>query len=199
MYFLLKRYSDILLSLIALLILFPLFIIIYLLILTFYGNPVFYKQERVGKNWENFYLYKFRTMRKQTGYEGVGITCLDDARITRFGAILRKYKLDELPQLINVLAGNMSLVGPRPELPKFAMVYRNEYDQILKMKPGISDFASIKYRNENNLLRTNKDPEKYYLQNILPDKINLYKKYLSEASTATDFKIILSTLKSMFK
>lgn len=199
MYFRLKRYSDIILSLIALLILFPVFIIIYFLILTFYRNPVFYKQERVGQNWENFYIYKFRTMRNLTGYEGSGVTCIDDTRVTSFGAFLRKYKLDELPQLVNVLAGNMSLVGPRPELPKFVMVYRTEYDQILKMKPGISDFASIKYRNENSLIRADRDPEAFYLHNILPDKIKLNKKYLSEASIVTDFKIILSTLLSMFK
>ena len=198
MYPLLKRISDIIISFSCLVILSPLFIIIYILVFLFSGFPVFYKQERVGRNWEKFYLYKFRTMERRVEQYDANITCIDDPRITRLGTILRKYKLDELPQLINVLMGNMSIVGPRPELFKFASIYKNEYDQILMIKPGISDFASIKYRNENFLLKKDENPENYYLNNILPDKINLNKKYISEASIITDYKIIVLTLKEMF-
>lgn len=129
----------------------------------------------------------------------IGVTSVDDSRVTRLGKFLRKYKIDELPQLINVLWGKMSFVGPRPELKKFALVYQNDYNKILEFKPGISDFASIKYSNENNLLRESEDPEMYYLNSILPDKINLNKKYISEASIYTDLKIILKTLKTIIK
>ena len=128
-----------------------------------------------------------------------GVTSRDDSRVTKIGKILRNYKLDELPQLINVLWGKMSFVGPRPELKRFAMVYRHDYDKILQHKPGISDYASIKYYNESDLLKESENPEIYYLNNILPDKINLNKRYISEASLRTDFKIIISTLKTIFK
>ncbi len=158
-----------------------------------------FKQERVGQNWEIFYIYKFRTMQIRETSNDNGVTSADDSRITKIGKILRNYKLDELPQLINVLWGKMSFVGPRPELKKFAMVYRNDYDKILKLKPGISDYASIKYYNESNLLKECENPEIYYLNNILPDKINLNKRYISEASFSTDFKIIITTLKTIFK
>ncbi len=199
MYLFIKRSLDILFSFIALMILLPFSIFIYFLILLTSGNPVFFKQERVGKNWEIFYIYKFRTMKNRVSPDEAGVTSVDDSRVTKLGRILRKYKIDEVPQLINVLWGKMSIVGPRPELKKFAMVYRNDYDKILKLKPGISDFASIKYYNENCLLRENENPEMFYLNNILPDKINLNKKYISEASFYTDFKIILTTLKTIFK
>jgi lipopolysaccharide/colanic/teichoic acid biosynthesis glycosyltransferase len=180
-------------------ILLPFSIFIYLLILLTSGYPVFFKQERVGKNWEIFYIYKFRTMKNRVNPDDAGVTSIDDSRITKLGRFLRKYKIDEVPQLINVLWGKMSIVGPRPELKKFAIVYQNDYDKILKLKPGISDFASIKYYNENYLLRESENPEMFYLNNILPDKISLNKKYISEASFYTDFKIILSTLKTIFK
>jgi len=198
MYFTLKRLSDIIFSFIALIILLPLFFLIFILIYLTSGKPVFFKQERVGKNWEIFYLYKFRTMKLSETGEDYGVTSANDSRITTVGRILRTYKLDELPQLINVLWGKMSVVGPRPELEKFAMIYRNDYDKILKLKPGISDYASIKYHNESKLLKENEDPEIYYLNNILPDKINLNKQYISEASLTTDFKIIITTLKTIF-
>ena len=199
MYLFTKRFSDILLASFALILLLPLFFFLYLLIYLTSGKPVFFKQERVGKNWEIFYIYKFRTMKDEGDRDDSGVTSADDSRITKIGRILRRYKIDELPQLINVLWGKMSFVGPRPELKKFAMVYQNEYDKILKSKPGISDFASIKYRNENSMLKENENPEMYYLNNILPDKINLNKKYISEASVFTDFKIIITTLKTIFK
>ncbi len=199
MYLILKRFSDIFFSFISLIILLPLFFLIYLLIYLTCGKPVFFKQERVGQNWEIFYIYKFRTMQIREMINDSGVTSADDSRITKFGKILRNYKLDELPQLINVLWGKMSFVGPRPELKKFAMVYRNDYDKILKLKPGISDYASIKYYNESNLLKESENPEIYYLNNILPDKINLNKQYISEASFSTDFKIIITTLKTIFK
>ncbi len=199
MYLILKRFSDIFFSFISLIILLPLFFLIYILIYLTSGKPVFFKQERVGKNWKIFYIYKFRTMQIRQTFNDSSITSANDSRITKIGKVLRTYKLDELPQLINVLWGKMSLVGPRPELKKFAMVYHQDYDKILTLKPGISDYASIKYYNESILLKESENPEIYYLDNILPDKIELNKRYISEASFATDFKIIITTLKTIFK
>ena len=130
---------------------------------------------------------------------GMGISSYNDTRITSIGKILRKFKIDELPQFFNVLAGNMSLVGPRPELLKYAKYYADDYSEILKIKPGITDYASIEFKDESLLLNNSNDNEKIYLNKILPQKISLYKKYLMEANLKTDLKIIFSTFKVLIR
>ena len=184
----LKRIFDIILSLFGLMILFPFMLIIAILIKLDSKGPVFFKQIRVTKNGREFKIFKYRTMR-------VG----SDKRITKIGAFLRKYKLDEIPQLINVLLGDMSLVGPRPEVPKYVALYTKEQKEILKVRAGITDYASIEFSDENDLLASEEDPEKAYIEKIMPKKIELNKKYLSEISILTDIKIILLTIKKILK
>ncbi len=199
MYFIVKRILDILISIFALIIMIPFLIIISLIIFITMGSPVFFLQERVGKDWKNFKIYKFRTMVNNADKTGPGVSSSDDKRITKLGSFLRKYKLDELPQFFNVLAGSMSIVGPRPELLKYAKIYKNDYSQILKLTPGITDYASIEFKNEAELLKNHNDSEKFYLYEILPQKISLYKKYLNEISFYTDLKILLYTVKALIK
>lgn len=199
MYFLMKRLLDIFISFIALIFLSPLLIIISFVIMLSSGRPIFYSQERVGKDWKRFRIIKFRTMVTEADRIGPGISSEDDERITKFGKFLRKYKLDELPQLLNVFVGEMSLIGPRPEIPKYAEFYKDDYSKILKLKPGITDYASVNYRNEAALLNGKSEGESFYLTKILPEKISLYKKYLRDASFTTDLKIILSTIKAIFR
>jgi len=194
-----KRFFDFIASLVGLIFLSPLFLIVAILIKKEDGGSVFFKQERVGQNWKTFKIYKFRTMVENADKLGAQVTRSDDPRITKIGKILRKYKLDELPQLINVLKGEMSLVGPRPEVHKYAKFYKDDYDEILKVKPGITDYASIEYRNENELLAGAKDVEKVYLEKILPEKIEYYKKYLRDISFLTDLKLILRTIWGILK
>lgn len=199
MYFLIKRLLDILISFIVIFISFPLLLVISLGIMIKYGVPIFYLQERVGKDWKRFKIIKFRTMVNGADKIGPGISSENDERVTKLGKFLRKYKLDELPQLLNVFIGEMSLIGPRPEIPKYAEFYRDDYTKILTLKPGITDYASIDYRNEAALLNGKLEGESFYLQTILPEKILLYKKYLKDVSLITDFKIFFSTLKTIFK
>jgi lipopolysaccharide/colanic/teichoic acid biosynthesis glycosyltransferase len=199
MYFFIKRLIDIFISLLALLILFPFLALISLGILISSGLPILYVQERVGKEWRKFQIIKFRTMVDDADQVGPGISSEDDMRITQIGKFLRKYKLDELPQFLNVLIGDMSLIGPRPELPRFAEFYRDDYSNILSVRPGITDYASINFRHEAALMNGKADGESYYLKEILPQKIILYKKYLKKISLATDLKILFSTFKIMFK
>jgi len=189
-----KRVFDTIAAGLGLLFLFPVFIVIAVLIKIEDGGSVFFRQERVGQNWKTFRIYKFRTMVENAEKLGAQVTRGDDPRITRIGRFLRKYKLDELPQLINVVKGEMSLVGPRPEVPKYAKLFKHEYDEILKVKPGITDFASIEYKDENELLRGVSDPEKVYISKILPEKIKYYKKYIEKISFLTDFALIIRTL-----
>ncbi|NWF90654.1 MAG: sugar transferase [Ignavibacteriaceae bacterium] len=198
MYFLIKRILDIFSSAIALLLLSPILLIIACGVMISSGTPIFYYQERVGKNWKRFQIIKFRTMINNADKIGPGISSEDDKRITKMGKFLRKYKLDELPQLFNVLLGDMSLIGPRPEIPKYAEIYKEDYSKILKLKPGITDYASITYRNEAALLNGKAEGETFYLENILPEKITLYKKYLKDISLKTDIKILVATVKSVF-
>lgn len=199
MYFFVKRLLDITISSLVLLLLSPILILISLGILISSGIPIFYLQERVGREWKKFNIIKFRTMVHDADQIGPGVSSEDDKRITRFGKFLRKYKLDELPQLFNVLYGEMSLIGPRPELPKYIEFYKDDYSKILALKPGITDFASINFRNEAALLNGKAESESYYLKKILPEKIFLYKKYLQEVSLSTDLKILFSTFKALFK
>lgn len=189
-----KRVVDFTAATLGLTILSPLLIGIAFLIKREDGGRVFFKQERVGKNWSLFKIYKFRTMVEGADKLGPNITKGDDPRITKIGRLLRKYKLDELPQLINVVRGEMSLVGPRPELLKYAKAYEKDYNEILKVKPGITDYASIEYRDENEILRGVENPEEVYLNEILPEKIKHYKRYIKEISFITDLKLILMTL-----
>lgn len=150
-------------------------------------------QERVGKDNKNFKLFKFRTMEQGSDTKGLLTVGGKDARVTRTGYYLRKYKLDELPQLLNVLLGSMSLVGPRPEVRKYVDLYTDDQKKILQVKPGITDYASLEYFGENELLAKSADPEETYIKEIFPAKLELSKKYISDAGLATDVKIILKT------
>ena len=194
----LKRIFDIISSLFGLILLSPFMIIIAILIKLDSKGPIFFKQVRVTKNGREFKIFKYRTMR--VGSDKFSqITVGKDSRITKVGDFLRKYKLDEIPQLINVLIGDMSLVGPRPEVPKYVALYTEEQKEILKVRAGITDYASIEFSNENDILANEADPEKAYIEKIMPKKIELNKKYLSEISILTDIKIILLTIKKILK
>ena len=194
----LKRIFDIILSLFGLIILLPFMIIIAILIKLDSKGPVFFKQIRVTKNGREFKIFKYRTMRVGSDKYSQ-ITVGKDNRITKIGAFLRKYKLDEIPQLINVFIGDMSLVGPRPEVPKYVAFYTDEQKEILKVRAGITDYASIEFSDENDLLASEEDPEKAYIEKIMPKKIELNKKYILEISILTDIKIILLTIKKILK
>lgn len=189
-----KRCFDIFASFIGLLLLSPFFIIIAIVILLDSRGGVFYKQFRVGKNNKDFKLFKFRSM--STGSDKKGLLTVGgrDSRITRSGYFIRKYKLDELPQLLNVLFGDMSLVGPRPEVRKYVDIYNAEQMKVLSVKPGITDYASIEYSNENELLAKSSEPEKTYIEEIMPAKLLLNQKYITEQGLLTDIKIILRTI-----
>lgn len=194
----LKRIFDITLSLFGLIILLPFMLIIAILIKIDSKGSIFFKQIRVTKGGREFKILKYRTMRVGSDKYSQ-ITVGKDKRITEIGSFLRKYKLDEIPQLINVLVGDMSLVGPRPEVPKYVNLYTEEQKEILKVRAGITDYASIEFSNENDLLASEANPEKAYIEKVMPKKIELNKKYLSEISVLTDIKIILLTIKKILK
>ena len=194
----LKRIFDTTLSLLGLIILLPFMLIIAILIKLDSKGPVFFKQIRVTKNGREFKIFKYRTMRVGSDKYSQ-ITVGKDNRITKIGTFLRKYKLDEIPQLINVLIGDMSLVGPRPEVPKYVALYTDKQREILKVRAGITDYASIEFSDENDLLASEEDPEKAYIEKVMPKKIDLNKKYISEISILTDIKIILLTIKKILK
>ena len=193
----LKRLVDILFSLIGLILLFPFLFIISLVVGFSSTGGIFYLQERVGRNNTTFKLFKFRTMRVNSDRLGLITIGGRDPRITAAGYYLRKYKLDELPQLLNVLFGTMSLVGPRPEVRKYVDLYTEEQKKVLDVKPGITDYASLEYFSENELLAKSPDPENTYINEVMPSKLALNKKYIEEAGLLTDFKIILRTLKKI--
>ena len=188
-----KRGIDILFSLIGLICLFPFFIFISFFIFITSKGGVFFVQLRVGKNNKDFKLYKFRTMFLNSDSKGLLTVGNNDKRITKLGYYLRKNKLDELPQLINVLNGTMSLVGPRPEVRRYVNLYNSEQKSILDVKPGITDFASIMYFNENEILANSVNPEQTYINEIMPIKLELNKQYINEMSLLTDLKIIFKT------
>ena len=194
----LKRIFDVTLSLFGLIILLPFMLIIAILIKIDSKGSIFFKQIRVTKGGREFKILKYRTMRVGSDKYSQ-ITVGKDKRITEIGSFLRKYKLDEIPQLINVLVGDMSLVGPRPEVPKYVNLYTEEQKEILKVRAGITDYASIEFSNENDLLASEENPEKAYIEKVMPKKIELNKKYLSEISVLTDIKIILLTIKKILK
>lgn len=194
-----KKVFDILFSFLGIIILSPVFLIIALIVKIDSQGKVFYKQTRVGKDGIDFKLFKFRTMGSDSDKSGLLTVGERDTRITKSGYYLRKYKLDELPQLINILKGDMSFVGPRPEVRKYVEMYSEEQKEVLSALPGITDVASIKYRNENEMLEKSGNPEEYYINNIMPDKINLNLEYLKQRSFVKDIGVILKTLKEIFK
>lgn len=195
----LKRVFDVLLSAFGLVILSPLLLICAVWVLVDSKGPVFYKQDRVGRKGLIFKLIKFRSMK--TGSDRSGLLTIGgrDARITRSGYYLRKYKLDELPQLLNVIRGDMSLVGPRPEVPKYVALYTPEQRLVLEVRPGITDWASLKYFDENEILGKTEDPEQVYINEIMPIKLSINIEYLHSRSLLTDFKIILLTLRRIIR
>lgn len=195
----LKRLFDILASFIGLLFLFPFLLIIGLWVGLSSPGGVFYIQERVGKNGKKFGLYKFRSMRTNADQSGKLTVGAKDARITKAGYFIRKYKLDELPQLLNVLKGEMSLVGPRPEVEQYTKLYNEEQKEVLTVKPGITDYASLEYFEENKLLGESDNPEKTYIEEVMPAKLALNKKYIEEVGLLTDLKIITQTILRIFK
>lgn len=187
------RFFDILLSLLGLVILSPLFLILYVAVCVESKGGGFYRQKRVGKGGKDFYLYKFRSMRMGSDKKGLLTVGGKDPRVTKIGAFLRKYKLDELPQLFNVLKGDMSLVGPRPEVRRYVDLYTFEQRKVLEVRPGITDYASIEYRHENDILAQATDPEKTYVEHVMPDKIRLNMLYIQNSSLKEYFRIIFLT------
>lgn len=192
------RFFDILFSLIGIIVLLPLFIIIGIAIKLDSKGPIIYRQQRVGKNGKSFSLLKFRSMYTDSDKKGLITIGAKDTRITRVGQFIRKYKLDELPQLINVLNGSMSIVGPRPEVNKYVDLYNDYQRRVLSVKPGITDFASIYFRNENEILENKSNPEDYYIKYLIPQKIRLNLVYIKNYNVKTYFLIILKTIKSVF-
>jgi lipopolysaccharide/colanic/teichoic acid biosynthesis glycosyltransferase len=194
-----KRIFDFLVSLFGLIIFSPLFLIIAILIKLDSEGPVFYQGERIGKDGKPFRIFKFRTMVKDAEKMGGPSTSADDPRLTKIGKFLRKYKLDELPQLINVLKGEMSLVGPRPEVKMYVdMLKPEEREIILSVKPGMTDLASLWDFHEEEVLKGSKDPEKTYLEKIRPKKVQLQIEYVKNRSFLLDLKIILKTILKLF-
>lgn len=189
-----KRSFDIIFSSLGLILFLPLLLIIAFLIKLESQGPIFFRQSRVGKNNKDFKIFKFRTMFIGSDKKGLLTVGNRDPRVTKVGYFLRKYKLDELPQLINVLLGNMSFVGPRPEVRHYVNFYSESDLKILSVKPGITDYASIHFRNEVELLRESENPEKFYIEHILPEKIALNNKYIEQNSLLIDIKIIFKTL-----
>lgn len=188
------RFFDIFFSIIGILFLSPLFVILYLLICLESRGGGFYSQQRIGKSGKEFCLYKFRSMYIDSDKSGVITVGRHDPRVTRVGYFIRKYKLDELPQLFNVLLGDMSFVGPRPEVKKYVDLYTVEQRKILTISPGITDYASIEYVDENILLGQSKDPDKTYVEVIMPDKIKCNMKYINHHTISEYFKIIFLTI-----
>ncbi len=197
MYNIIKRIFDFFAALLGLIILLPLFLIIGLWIILDSKGGMFYKQKRIGKNGKEFGLYKFRSMRPNSDKQGQ-ITIGNDNRITKVGRFIRKYKIDELPQLINILKGEMSVVGPRPEVKKYVDLYTDEQKKVLTVKPGLSDYASIEYFDEQTILGKADNPDKEYIEVVMPAKLKLNLKYIKDKNLSTDFKIIFKTIGKIF-
>jgi len=193
-----KRMFDIVVAAAALVVLFPLLVLSALLIKLDSPGPIFFKQERIGRNFRPFWIYKFRTMAQDAPARGGLVTIGEDARVTRVGRLLRKSKIDEIPQLTNILRGDMALVGPRPEVRQYVELFRRDYEEILQVRPGLTDLASLKYRDEAALLGKAANPEDEYRTRVLPDKIRLAKDYLRRSSFLFDLGLILKTLFKLF-
>lgn len=194
-----KRLLDILSSALVLLLLLPFWLIIAMAIVLESGGGVFYHQIRVGKDNKDFYLYKFRTMRTGSDQKGLLTVGERDSRITRVGYFLRKYKIDEFPQLLNVLKGDMSIVGPRPEVRKYVDMYTPEQMRVLSVRPGLTDLASIQYVHENELLAASEDPEKTYIEEVMPAKLALNLQYIDNQSVVGDIKLICKTFAAILR
>lgn len=193
-----KRIFDLIFALAGTIVLLPVFVCIAIWIKWDSYGGVFFRQERVGRFGKLFRIYKFRTMCLDAEAKGRQITVGEDPRITSSGRFLRRYKLDELPQLLNVVLGEMSLVGPRPEVPRYVALYPDEVcKQVLSVPPGITDYASIEYKDENAILGRASDPDKAYIEEVLPVKLRYYQRYIAERSLWVDFKLILKTLKAI--
>jgi lipopolysaccharide/colanic/teichoic acid biosynthesis glycosyltransferase len=196
-----KRLFDLLMSALGLLVLVPLFIVIALWIKRDSPGPVFFRQERVGRHGRSFHIHKFRTMRAApVGQGGLQLTVGADPRITRSGHFLRRHKLDELPQLIDVFRGKMSLVGPRPEVPRYVAHYPKDVrDKVLSVRPGITDPASIEFRREAELLARSNDPERTYIEVVMPQKLQLALRYVEQAGLRADLRLILRTVQVLVR
>lgn len=194
-----KRCFDITVSFIGIIVLLLPFAIIAILIKATSEGPVFFRQTRVGKNGKEFRIYKFRTMVSDAEKKGLQITVGQDSRITGIGKVLRKTKADELPQLFNVFVGQMSFVGPRPEVPHYVEMYNDYQKNVLRLRPGITELASIVYRDENGLLAESEDPEKTYIEEIMPKKIELNMKYFQKMNVFYDIYLIFKTFAAILK
>lgn len=193
------RFFDFFFTVLGLIILSPLFLIVAIWIKLDSSGPVFYKQTRVGRNNKDFKLLKFRSMVTDADKKGLITVGGRDPRVTKSGYLIRKYKLDELPQLLNVLIGDMSLVGPRPEVRKYVDLYNETQRKVLSVKPGITDYASIEYIDENEILGRAENPEKVYIEHIMPEKIKYNMKYIQNRSVKEYFKIIFLTIGKIVK
>jgi lipopolysaccharide/colanic/teichoic acid biosynthesis glycosyltransferase len=194
-----KRGFDIFFSFLGLLILLPFFLVLAVWIAVDSKGGVLYKQVRVGRHGKDFTLFKLRTMKTGSDHKGLLTIGGKDPRVTRSGFLLRKYKLDELPQLLNVLIGDMSLVGPRPEVRKYVTLYTPEQLQVLYVKPGITDYASIEYSNESELLSKSPNPEKFYIEVIMPEKLRMNLRYIKQQGVLSDLYIIWLTFVKVFR
>ena len=189
-----KRVCDFVLSLMGIIVLSPIFIIVSIAIKLDSKGKILFLQKRVGRYGKEFNIYKFRTMVSDAERLGKQITVGNDNRITKVGAFLRKYKIDELPQLFNVLKGDMSLVGPRPEVPKYVKLYSDEQKKVLNVRPGITDMASLRYKDENEILGKVDNPEEYYINVIMKDKLKLNLEYIEKSNIFFDLYLIIKTV-----
>jgi len=189
-----KRIFDLVLSIPSLIILSPVYLLSAILIKLDTPGPILFSQDRIGQNGKPFRLYKFRTMVKDAAKIGPPVTTADDPRITRTGRLLRKFKVDEMLQVMNIVKGDMSVLGPRPEVKKYIDIFAEEYKDILKIKPGMTDYALIAFRNEEDILTRFQNVEEGYIKEVMPKKIKLYRQYLSEMSLRTDIKIFFQTI-----
>lgn len=194
-----KRLFDIMFSVFVLLLLLPFFVIIIILIKISSQGGIFFIQKRVGKNFREFNMYKFRTMKPDSEKSGLLTIGNNDVRITKVGNFLRKYKLDELPQFINVLKGDMSVVGPRPEVKKYVDLYNEKEKRILSIRPAITDNASVAFSNESEILAKYSNPEEAYIKEIMPQKLKIYLNYVEHRSFLSDLKILYTTFIKIFR
>jgi len=194
-----KRIFDLILSIPSFIILSPIFLIASILIKIETPGTVTFAQERIGRGGKSFKLYKFRTMVKDASKIGPLITTKNDPRITKIGRLLRKFKIDEMLQIANIIKGDMSVIGPRPEIKKYIDVFKKDYEEVLKIKPGMTDYALIAFRNEEEILAKFNDIEEGYIKEVMPEKIKLYKKYMDEMSLLTDIKIFFLTIWEILK
>lgn len=192
-----KRLLDIVLACVGIVLLSPILVAVAVAVLVDSGRPVLFKQERVGRNFTPFHLYKFRSMHVAT--PGVVITVSGDPRVTRVGRFLRTSKLDELPQLLNVIRGDMSLVGARPEVRRYVDLFPEDYAHVLSVRPGVTSPASLKYRHESELLATSSDPERLYVERILPDKLAIERDYVDHQTLRLDLRIMGATVVAAFR